>query len=235
MNAETLWMLKVILGGIAGLFGVLGAFLTVIDTANDDKQENIKRWFKKKWEDISKSSWIVLPEIVITKVLDSVVDSYYRYSNILFSQRARDDLFLYTLGILYFINLIPGKYTQATWIHGLLLVITVTNYDIFGTFPLSYFYRLRSFFFQQYNFLPWPFRILVCFYYAYKLLLFTLKLDLGDASLLLIIITPAYWFLLGVLEITLLNRLSKRSSTKVWLDRITFMAFMIGGGSVVST
>jgi hypothetical protein len=62
VNPNTLWLIKISFQAIAGLFGVLVAIFTFLDSAHDEKQENIKAWFKGKWEVLNSSSWLSLPE-----------------------------------------------------------------------------------------------------------------------------------------------------------------------------
>src|SRR5205085_4241760 len=71
MTPETFWIIKIIFGTCAGLFGLLATFFTFYDTFKDDKHDDTRAWFKAKWEAIKDSRWLSLPERAINCVLQS--------------------------------------------------------------------------------------------------------------------------------------------------------------------
>src|SRR5205085_4890017 len=70
MTPETFWIIKIIFGTCAGLFGLLATFFTFYDTFKDDKHDDTRAWFKAKWEAIKDSPWLTLPERAIYWFLD---------------------------------------------------------------------------------------------------------------------------------------------------------------------
>jgi hypothetical protein len=71
MTPETFWIIKIIFGACAVLFGLLAAVFKFYDTAKDDKYDDTRTWFKAKWEAIKDSRWLSLPEHAINWVLQS--------------------------------------------------------------------------------------------------------------------------------------------------------------------
>jgi hypothetical protein len=69
MTPETFWIIKIIFGTCAGLFGLLAAVFTFYDTAKDDKYDDTRAWFRAKWEAVKDSRWLLLPEHAINWVL----------------------------------------------------------------------------------------------------------------------------------------------------------------------
>lgn len=65
MSPDNIWIIKVILGCLSGLFGVLAAVLTFFETAQNEKYEDTRAWFGAKWEAINRSRWLTLPEQAI--------------------------------------------------------------------------------------------------------------------------------------------------------------------------
>lgn len=62
MNADTLYIIKVIFGVIAAIFALSTAIFTFVDTAQNEKTENTQAWFRGKWEAVNNSRWLSLPE-----------------------------------------------------------------------------------------------------------------------------------------------------------------------------
>lgn len=65
MTPDTIWIIKVILGCLSGLFGVLAAVFTFCETAQNEKYDDTKAWFGAKWQAINRSRWLTLPEQAI--------------------------------------------------------------------------------------------------------------------------------------------------------------------------
>jgi hypothetical protein len=65
MSPDNIWTIKVILGVLGGLFGVLAAVLGFCETAQNEKYDDTKAWFGAKWQSINRSRWLTLPERVV--------------------------------------------------------------------------------------------------------------------------------------------------------------------------
>lgn len=62
MSPDNIWTIKVILGVLGGLFGVLAAVLGFCETAQNEKYDDTKAWFGDKWQSINRSRWLTLPQ-----------------------------------------------------------------------------------------------------------------------------------------------------------------------------
>lgn len=65
MTQESWWTIKVICGGIAGVFALLAALFALLDVIHGYRQGKVKAWFRAKWEAVGRSPWLNMPEHVI--------------------------------------------------------------------------------------------------------------------------------------------------------------------------
>jgi hypothetical protein len=69
MYPKILIAAKLLLGGIAGLFGLTGAIMKMVETILDaDRQERLRAWFGRHWRTIDESRWIRLPDMTIARL-----------------------------------------------------------------------------------------------------------------------------------------------------------------------
>jgi hypothetical protein len=69
MDAGNWWLIKIILGTLAAIFGLLAALFTFWEIAQNQEHEETRTWFRQKWESINKSKWLSLPEKIISWIL----------------------------------------------------------------------------------------------------------------------------------------------------------------------
>jgi hypothetical protein len=107
MASSEIWMLKVALGSIAGIFGVLAAICTFLDLLYAEKQEPVQTWFRMRWDTIGRSPWLSLPE----KVIGGLLRWEERFKGIdpLSESRSRAMTFLWCVT--------PVPVLIAVWIH----------------------------------------------------------------------------------------------------------------------
>ena len=70
MEPSSYWILGVIFASISFFFAILGATFMYLGAAQNNRHEKTKDWFKTKWNAISTSHWLILPETVIAWILD---------------------------------------------------------------------------------------------------------------------------------------------------------------------
>ncbi len=69
MTADTWFVLKVICGVLAGLFGVAAAVLMFFDVKADDDQSRAQAWFEARWTALDRSAWLFLTEWLLSENL----------------------------------------------------------------------------------------------------------------------------------------------------------------------
>jgi hypothetical protein len=69
MTSNEAWVVKIMLGGGVGVFALITATLTFLDTLQGDRQELVRAWFAARWQTIGQSGWLSLPETIIGALL----------------------------------------------------------------------------------------------------------------------------------------------------------------------
>ncbi len=65
MTANEVWILKVLLGSLAVICGVLGGIFTCWEALRNEDHGPVRDWFRAKWEHIRRGPWLHMPETAI--------------------------------------------------------------------------------------------------------------------------------------------------------------------------
>lgn len=218
MTGSSFLVIKIILGVVSGLFGILAAFFTFLDVAYEDKHEKTRAWFRAKWIAVSDSPWLTLPERIIEwllrfKTLASQTWSNYAWrlftkpSTVRFVNITVFSLF--ALGCLFH-SLLYGIYLSACMILLLLTVFGVTapiaarllrtlGYMKDGRRTARIDYRKVG----ETADSRYPYLVLfysLAFYGSTAVLwiLIMLKIDICLSTLIMTAMSPLYWLITGL-------------------------------------
>ena len=188
MNPNLLWIVKICLGGIGGIFVVLGAFFGYWDIHKEDNQENIKAWFRKKWEVINKSKWLLLPEKVIKWFLDFPA-FLVRMGSLPFINDDRTGCFFFISG--------PTLLAIGCWLYWNSFWVAILVMALFLFLSFLFWVTKRSYEVAA----VWFYRkviisILIASTTIWTIIL--LNLNISSAAPLMLVISPFYWFALGM-------------------------------------
>jgi hypothetical protein len=222
MNPETLWIIKVFFGGCAALSVLLGAILSFWDTVQNEKTDNTKVWFKRKWEAINKSRWLILPEKV-TGWLLGLREIVSKFVVALLDRRWIKRFLTASVVIFYFTGL---------WLYWK-LIIAISAFVI----PLVLLGLIASYIPENlHRNLSIAFYIFMSVIGLLLWMLILLKLDIRYSAGIMLIISPFYWFIIAMPFISLMVLTSASVKFRYSLFFIgiatgftlTFLALLLG-------
>lgn len=227
MDAGNWWLIKIILGTLAAIFGLLAALFTFRETAQNQEHEKTRTWFRQKWESINKSKWLSLPEKIISWILR--IKTHLKPD--LLSKISYEKWFKKILWISAPILLGLGCF--LTWgIYAAIIAVILTL-----PIPLQDFSGIVEDFLDK---MP-EFFLLLYFAMTYGMIgtLLTLQIlnaDIIIAFLAMLVLFPFYWAIIIAPVIVFLEEYSKFDSGKLFpfsfaaaiSFTVTFFAILLG-------
>lgn len=224
MKSNLLWITKTILGAISVLFGLFSAIFYYWGTLQDERHESTKAWFKEKWETVSYSTWLLLPEkatVWLLEMIDALSEQPLKL--------IRKEWFIMASTPLLFLMLFIGGWIQAGFFRSF-LVTSISMIVAIGLAVPSYIRRKPPSFLAQLCFGALGILTFAIWLYLLE------KIDLMYAALFMIIFFP-FWgsLLLGFQRLILdkafftwRNEIIRTNIGMPFGFALTFIGFLIG-------